>query len=209
MILNSKSFIFLFLFVCILVFPLFSQSKLEIGFGIGINHSTINDKIYTDTGSISGVNKGNRLLVLNSRVGYKFTTQFHLNSGVGLSFIGSLRKDLAGRETASTIEIPLQIEWNPVEYLNISSGPVYNYVYSMSSETDQTKTDLLNLLHTRHQFGLSHRIAVSHKLIELYLSYAHYFSDTFNSNITDVNGNEIGTLVSKMRNIQIGFVVRR
>ena len=112
------SFLMLFFFVSNTIF---SQSNFEYGIGIFVNHSKIDEQYNTSIGPIEGAHKGMRLLAVSTRFGYKFTDQFHLNSGVGFSWLGALRKDLSGRIVASTIEIPLQLEWNPWNSIHFSS----------------------------------------------------------------------------------------
>lgn len=186
---------------------LMGQSKLEIGLGIGINHSSIKDDYRTLAGPLEGPNKGIRFPAIFSRIGYKFSDRFHLNSGVGLSWLGALRKDRTARIIATTIEVPLQLEWNATQSFHLSSGVSYNYITGIESETEQMKFNLLTSIDSRHQLGLKHGIAYSHKLVELSLSYTHYLSYLFKDTI-EVNGAEVGTFVSKFRNIQLGVIFR-
>jgi len=183
------------------------QSKIEIGLGIGINHSTINDDFRTQTGPMEDINKLIRIPAIFSRLGYKYSDRFHLNSGVGFSWLGALRRDQTARTIATTVELPLQVEWNVKPSIHLSSGIAYNYITDIESETDQLKFDLLASIHSRHQLGLKHGIAYSHKLVELSLSFAHYMTYLIKEPIV-VNGIEVGTYVSKFKNIQLGVIIR-
>ena len=195
----------------IFVFTCFSwmngQSKFEVGIGIGINHSTIDDDFRTSAGPMADINKLIRFPAIFSRLGYKYSDRFHLNSGIGFSWLGALRRDQTARTIASTLELPLQIEWNATQSFHLSSGVAYNYITDIESETDQSKFDLLASVDSRHQFGLKHGIAYSHKLVELSLSFTHYLTYLFKEPI-EVNGVEVGTYVSKFRNIQLGVLIR-
>ena len=185
-----------------------SQSKFEFGIALNINHSNINEDIRTTIGAADGVFKGTRLPGIATRIGYKINNKFHLNSGPGISWLGALLKDNTARTTATTFEIPLQLEYNISSSLQFSSGPIYNYITAVTNETDQTKMDGLEAINSRHQLGLKTSIAYSHKLIELSLSYTPYFSKLYELNITDANGNDVGSVVSKFQNIQLGIVFR-
>jgi len=206
---NSKNLLLCFFLFFASVSFLLGQSKFEFGIGIAINHSKINEDIKTQFGPGENGNKGIRLLGLSTRIGYKFSDRVHLNSGAGISWLGSLRKDLSARVVASTFELPIQLEWNPWKHFQISSGPTYNYIIGIDSEVEGEKFDRLPAIKSRHQIGLRHSISYSYELIELTLGYTHYMTDLFNQELTDVNGNSIGTLVSKLQNIQIGIIVRR
>ena len=184
------------------------QSKFEYGIGIGINHSKIEEDIKTQAGPGEESLKGIRLLNLYTRLGYKLNDNFHLNSGFGLSWMGGLRKDLTARVIGSTFEIPVQLEWNIGQNVSLASGPIYNYIFKLENETENTKFDQIHRTKSRHQFGLKHGIAFSYQLVELSLSYSHYLSDLYDLPLLDENGNKIGSVVSKFRNIQIGIVIR-
>ena len=185
------------------------QSKFEYGVGIGINHSAINDDIRTQVGQSEGLYKGYRLPALFLRLGYKMNDRFHLNSGLGYSWIGAIRKDRSSRIVATTIEIPLLLEFNATENIHFTTGPLFNYVSGLKNQSEQYDNDILPTAHTRHQFGLRHGIAYSHKLIELSLSYSHYFTDIFAFDIRDSNGNPVGSQISKFKNIQIGIIIKK
>jgi hypothetical protein len=205
------NFKILFPFIILFIFTtnsIIGQSKFEYGIGIMINHSKIDEKSITQFGLAEETNKGLRLLAVTTRIGYKFTDRFHLNSGIGFSWLGSLRKDLSSRIVASTIAIPLQLEFNPWKSIHFSSGLNYNYVYGISAETNQTENSLMSIINSKHQLGLKHGIAISHQHLELSVSYAHYFTDLFILQLTDANGNDIGTSFSKFRNIQLGLIFR-
>jgi hypothetical protein len=207
----STNFKFIFPFVLIIIFStsfIFGQSKFEYGIGIMINHSQIDEQIFTESGPIDKQYKGLSLPAVTTRIGYKHSKKFHLNTGIGFSWLGSLRRDLNGRIIATTLEAPLQLEWNAKEFLQFRSGLLYNYILSITAETDQTNSSLLEILKTKHQIGLQHGVAFSHKAIELSLSYAHYFTNVFELEITDSNGNSIGSSRSKFGNIQLGVVFR-
>lgn len=188
---------------------LVGQSKYEFGIGFSINHSKINDDIKTQNGPGVSLNKGTRLLGLTSRIGYKFNDRFHLNSGLGFTWLGSLRKDHSSREVARMFELPVQLEWNMWKHIQFSSGPVYNYILGMYNEFEGEKFDLINLVKTRHQLGLRHSISFSYDLIEISLAYTHYMTDLYNLAVADINDNIIGSKVSRFQNIQIGVVLRR
>ena len=173
-----------------------------------INHSKINEEVFVPLAPVTGSYKVRRQLALTTRLGYKYSERFHLNSGVGFSWLGAFKKDLTEQIVASTIEVPLQIEWNPRPYLHLSSGINYNYVYGFSSTVNENNSDLLPLIHSRHQLGLRHGIAISHQQIEFSLSYSHYFTDLFRSSVMDENGNEIGSLIWTLSNIQLGIIFR-
>ena len=208
----SINFKFFFPVLFIFIFASTSingQSKFEFGVGFLINHSNIDEKIFSQFGQGETTYKGIGLLALTTRLGYKFSDKFHLNSGVGYSRLGGLRKDLSGQVVASTLEVPLQLEWNPWKNIHFSSGLNYNYVYGIKAETEDTKTNLMSIIDTKHQFGLKHGVAVSYKMVELSLNYAHYFTDLFNLPLLDVNGDEVGTYSSKFRNFQVGLIFRR
>ena len=128
------SILVLFIFVSA---SIFGQSKFEYGVGIMINHSKIDEKSVTSVGILEEPYKGTRLPAVTTRIGYKYSDRFHLNTGAGFSWLGSLRKDLNGRIIASTVEIPLQLEYNAWNSIHFSSGLIYNYVYGISAETQQ------------------------------------------------------------------------
>ncbi len=199
----SLSFFFLFTGL------ISGQSKFEYGLGIGINHSGIDENIKTISGPGSELFKGLRLPALMTRIGYKINDRFHINVGPGFSWLGSLQKDFSSRLVASTFEVPLQVEWNPWHNIHLSTGSVYNYIIGISNKNDLMDFDLLPLVDSRQQIGLRHGISFSHRLIEFSLNYTHYLTEVFNSQLTDVNGNIIGTSVSKFRNIQLGIIFRR
>lgn len=205
---NFKHHLLLGLVFFFILDTLDAQSKFEYGIGIMINHSKINEEVFVPLSSVEGSYKVNRQLALTTRIGYKPNDKFHINSGVGFSWLGSLKKNLQEQVLASTVEVPLLFEWNPKPYLHFSTGPLYNYVYSFASSTKQNVDSLLPFIHSRHQLGLRHGIGISHQLIEFSLSYSHYFTDIFQSSVTDVNGNEIGTSVWKFSNIQLGIIFR-
>lgn len=191
-----------------MITPSQSQSKFEFGIGLNINHSNINDDIRTNLGMVDDIFKGTRLPGLSTRVGYKMNDRFHINTGPGFSWIGALQKDNTARTTATTFELPVQLEWNLTSNIQFSSGPIYNYIIAITNETDQTKMDGLAAIDSRHQFGIKSSISYSYQLVELSLSYTPYFSNLYNYALTDSNGNEIGTVQSKFRNIQLGVVFR-
>jgi len=206
---SQRNFLF---FICLFIFTTvdsIGQSKFEFGVGLGINHSKLNDDIRTQLGPVDSQYNGLRLPSVMTRIGYKINDRFHLNAGPGFSWLGGLRKDKTERMIATTLEIPLQLEYNLRDNIHISSGPIYNYIAGIENETDQSKFNMLQLVDSRHQLGFRHGLAFSHKLIEISLSYSHYLTDVFNFAITDVNGNTIGSSVSRFRNIQLGFIFRR
>ena len=182
--------------------------KFEFGVGLGINHSNISEDIRSQVGSIDGIYKGHRLPAINTRLGYKLNDRFHINSGFGMSWLGALTKDVTMRVIASTAEIPLQLELNVTDGLSLSSGFSYNHILNISSGDTQTTNDLLQNINSRHQIGLKHGIAYGYKRIELSINYTHYLTNLFELNLTDENGNNIGSLISKFRNIQLGVLFR-
>lgn len=186
-----------------------SQSKFEFGIGFFMNASDIDEEILTKTGNFEESYKRMRQPAIKSRIGYKMTDRFHLNSGVGHSWLGALKNNLEYQITARTIEIPLLLEWNPIHYFHLSSGVCYNYITAMSIETEDSKSNILSSINTRHQIGLKQGIGVSHKLVEFSLSYTHYFSNLFLFPLFDINGNNIGTYQSKFKNIEFGVTIRR
>lgn len=198
-------FAFTFCFTGILL----GQSKFEYGIGVGINHSQINQEISTIVGPGFPNEKGLRLPAVMTRIAYKINDEFHLNTGPGISWIGSLDKDLEYRTVATTVEIPLAIEWNPWKHMQVSTGPVYNYIAGMTIESDQQNIDMLFLVESRHQVGLRHGISFSYEDVELFANYSHYLTDVFNVRLTDVTGSIVGTSQSKFKNIQIGVIFRR
>ncbi|MDF1695952.1 MAG: hypothetical protein P1U56_08980 [Saprospiraceae bacterium] len=204
-ILFSISFIVFFLFTS----HVSGQSKFEYGIGIGINHSKIDEQISTLTGSQSDSYKVLRLPAVSTRIAYKLNEKFHINSGAGFSWLGSLKRDLSKRVIASTVEVPLQLEWNVNRNFHITTGPVYNYTVGLTDETETSKIDILPIVNSKHQFGLKHGIGYSHESLEFTLSYSHYMTDLLVLPVFDVNGNEIGTLFSKLSNIQLGIIFRR
>ncbi len=197
---------------CFLLFSIgssYSQSKFEFGVGIGINHSDIVEDIKTQIGGQEGQQKGLRLPALMTRVGYKINDRFHINTGPGLSWMGAIERNHSSRMIASTFELPLQLEWNPKHSIHLSTGPIYNYILGISNQSDLMNIDMLPGVKSRHQIGLKHGVAFSYNLLELSLSYSHYLTDVFNIQLTDVNGNLFGTLVSRFKNIQLGILIRR
>lgn len=206
---SQRNFLFVFCFSIFLTADSFGQSKFEFGIGLGINHSKIDEDIKTQFGPLETQYNGHRLLAVMTRIGYKINDRFHVNSGPGFSWLGGLRKDKTARVVATTFEMPFQLEYNLLDNIHLSSGPVYNYIVGIKNETNQSNSDILPSVDSRHQLGLKHGISFSHKLLELSLSYSHYLTDVFNFTFTDANGNDVGTSVSKFRNIQIGFIFRR
>jgi len=209
MAINFKSIILVFSCLVFILNSSVCQSKFEFGLGIGINHSSIDEDIKTQAGRLENSYKGMRLPVVMTRIGYKINDKWHVNSGPGLSWVGALQKDLSARVIASTLELPVQLEWNAGMHIQFSSGPVYNYILGIKNENDSMDSDLLPQVHARNQLGLRHGIAFSYDLVELSLHYSHYLSDVFNFALTDVNGNFVGTLVSRFGNIQLGIIIRR
>jgi len=204
-----KNSILIFCFLLFLAGSSFGQSKFEFGVGLGINHSHIDEDISTLIGAQEEQQKGMRLPALMTRIGYKLNDRFHLNTGLGFSWMGSIQRNHSSRMIATTFELPLQLEWNPRSSIHLSTGPIYNYILGITNEFEEMDIDMLPGVKSRHQLGLKHGIAYSHNLLELSLSYSHYMTDVFNLALTDVNGNLFGTLVSKFRNIQLGILIRR
>ncbi|MEM9548821.1 MAG: hypothetical protein AAGA77_22745 [Bacteroidota bacterium] len=203
---NLLLILFLFIFSMDTVY---SQSKFEFGLGLMINHSSINQSNTTVSGPTPPSYNGLRLPAVTTRIGYKINDTWHLNTGPGISWLGALEKDHSNRIIASTLELPLQLEWNATRYIHLASGPIYNYIMGIKSEDESMDFDLIPQIKSRHQFGFRHTISFSYELVELSLHYAHYLSDVFNFMLTDVNGNFVGTSVSQFGNIQLGIVIRR
>jgi len=198
-----------FVFLCMSLTKANGQSKFEFGIGIGINHSSLEDDIRTPNGKLESNFRGLRMLALSTRIGYKFNNRFHLNGGLGLSWIGSQQRDLKARRIASTLEVPLQIEYNLSKHFQIRSGLIYNYVFSYAYETETDEIDIQDSLHGRHQVGIRNGIALSYELVELFLNYDHYFTDLSRMILTDVNGDPFGTYSNRIHNIQFGIMIRQ
>lgn len=188
------------------------QKSMKYGIGLGMIQSKINQTIPEGAYPINFNTNVDAKLGLSFfiRAERDLSDKFSMTLSPGFDFLASRLFDREINYSAVAIKAPLELHYFPVKNIFIGTGISYNYLLNLTVKTEMESTDVTKRTNTRHLVNLIPSIGyVFNDFLELSLSYNHGLNNLVETELTDINGFELGTYSEKFNYFQLGFVFRK
>jgi len=181
----------------------YCQSRMEYGVGLKLSYSMADSDI--EIFSQGALMPGTFI-----RAAYKFTPKFKIITEPAITREGYQNSDEIPLKIRSTLlDIPLRIEYLIYKKLGLSIGTKYQRILGFSATRREFVALSESAVDTKNQLGMTLGISLGiGKLFELGIGYSQTFTSILSVQLTDINGNNIGTNQIRNKNFNFSITAR-